>query len=90
MVFAVLYACEWLFRGEKDAFGNPRACTYMEKQSSGPWDKQLQEWLSDTWLHLDAFHTGIYWNKECIQGCLNVNKYHKAFEDEKLQVKFKL
>lgn len=53
-VFAVLQACEWMFRGEKDTFRYPEAYLMCENKVLGPWDEQLREWLKDTWLHPDA------------------------------------
>ena len=46
--------------------------------------------MTDTRIHPDAFHTGIYRKEECIKGCLNVNKYHKAFEQEKAEREIKI
>lgn len=78
-------------RGWKGRFQVPCGLLHVcENKVPGPWDKQLQEWLSDTWLHPDAFHTGIYRNEECIEGSLNVNKYHKAFERKKAVRKIKI
>lgn len=83
--FAVLYVCEWVFRGEKDAFRYPAAHTYAWKQGPGPLGRaaaRMIEWhMAPPWC--------IYWKKECIEGCLNVNKYRDAFGQEKLQGRLK-
>lgn len=60
---------------------------YVKTKSRAPGTSSCKnDWLT----HPDAFHTGIYRKEECIKGCLNVNKYHKAFKQEKAEREIKI
>lgn len=87
--FAMLCEC---LRVKRTFLGTLRLVRGSENKLPGPWDKQLQEWLSDTWPRPDTFHFTLAHGgiKNASKDCLNINKFNIAHGPDKFGIEWQI